>query len=237
MVRHSTLPLGSRLHGRRSGIVKDLRSTRENPKKLQTPMCARKRCFRIILAEMRETRSFYRGALPHYLPNDRPYFLTFRLAGSEPKDHEQLSMLLLKRRFLEYDRLLDTMVSGPHWLKEERIAAIVKEAIHHRDKVQYELHAYTIMSNHVHMVITLIGDLPLDRVLQQMKSYTAVACNKLLGRHGDFWLHEGYDHVVRKGRFGNVIRYVLNNPIKAGLCSNWRQYPHTYLSPDLKGFD
>ncbi|MDP4199576.1 MAG: transposase [Bacteroidota bacterium] len=186
---------------------------------------------------MRETKPYYHGALPHYLPNDRPYFLTFRLASSEPKDHEHLALLLLKRQFLEYDRVLDTMTHGPHWLKDERIAAIVKEAIHHRDKRQYELHAYTIMSNHVHMVITLTGDLTLDRVLQQLKSFTAVACNKVLGRQGDFWLHEGYDHVIRRGRFGKVIWYILNNPLKAGLCKRWQDYPHTYLSPDLKGFD
>ncbi|MDP4198730.1 MAG: transposase [Bacteroidota bacterium] len=186
---------------------------------------------------MRETKPFYRGDLPHYLPNDRPYFLTFRLAGSEPKDDERLAMLLLKRQFLEYDRILDTVKSGPHWLREERIAALVKEAIHHRDKSEYDLHAYAIMSNHVHMVVTLTGDVPLDRVLQQMKSFTAVACNKVLARRGDFWLHEGYDHVVRLGRFGNVIWYVLNNPVNAGLCKRWQEYPHSYLSPDLHGFE
>ena len=186
---------------------------------------------------MRETKYFYRGNLPHYLPNDRPYFLTFRLAGSLPVDEQQLGLLLIKRKFAEYDRLLDTMASGPHWLADERVASIVKEAIHHRDGKHYELHAYTIMSNHVHMVITLTGVLPLDRVLQQMKSFTAVACNKVLERHGDFWLHEGYDHVIRKGRFGYVIVYVLNNPVKAGRCKHWREYPHTYLNPNLPGFE
>ncbi len=186
---------------------------------------------------LRETKPFYQQNLPHFLPNDRPYFLTFRLAGSIPVDEQQLGMLLLKRKFMEYDRILNTVKSGPHWLREERIAAIVKEAIQHRDGSQYDLHAYTIMSNHVHMVVTLTGDVPLDRVLQQMKSFTAVACNKVLERHGDFWLHEGYDHVVREGRFGHVIWYVLMNPVKAGLCKQWRDYPHTYLSPDLQGFE
>ncbi|HEX5315563.1 MAG TPA: hypothetical protein VFX22_02840, partial [Candidatus Kapabacteria bacterium] len=76
-----------------------------------------------------------------------------------------------------------------------------------------------------------------DRVLQQLKSFTAVACNKVLSRHGDFWLHEGYDHVIRKGRFGYVIAYVLNNPVKAGLCTHWREHPHTYLNPNLLGFE
>jgi putative transposase len=186
---------------------------------------------------MREDKTYYRGNLPHYVPNDRPYFLTFRLAGSIPVDEEQLGILRIKRKFAEYDKMLDTIRSGPHWLKEERIAAIVKEAIHHRDGKQYELHAYTIMSNHVHMVVTLTGELPLDRVLQQLKSFTAVQCNKVLGRSGEFWMHEGYDHVIRKGRFGYVVAYVLNNPVKAGLCTQWREFPHTYLNPDLPGFE
>ena len=61
---------------------------------------------------MRETKPFYRQNLPHFLPNDRPYFLTFRLAGSIPVDEEQLG-ILLKLKFMEYGPvILDTIKSG-----------------------------------------------------------------------------------------------------------------------------
>ncbi len=186
---------------------------------------------------MDSPKTFYRGDLPHFLPNDRPYFLTFRLAGSEPKDDQLLAMLLLKQKFLEYDRILDNIRSGPHYLREPRVAAIVAEAIKYRDGIDYELHAFTIMSNHVHMVVTLSDGKVLFDVLQELKSWTAKQANKVLKRQGEFWLHEGYDHVIRKGRFGYAIWYVLNNPVKAGIVKHWRDYLWTYLSPDLHGFD
>jgi len=66
---------------------------------------------------MEQPKTFYHGDLPHYLPNDRPYFLTFRLDGSMPKDNDLLQTLLLKHNFLEYDRILDTMKSGPHYMR------------------------------------------------------------------------------------------------------------------------
>src|SRR5688572_11832827 len=102
---------------------------------------------------MREHHDFFRRNLPHYHPNDRPYFLTFRLAGSLPKDDVRLAELLRQGKFREYDRMLDHMQSGPHHLRDSRIAALVQESIHHRDEKQYQLHAYTLMSNHVHMVV------------------------------------------------------------------------------------
>jgi putative transposase len=183
------------------------------------------------------SKSFYRRALPHYTPNDRPYFLTFRLAGSNPTDNELLSSLLIRRKFLEYDQALDSMKSGPHHLRDPRVATVVNEALHHRDGKDYELHAFTIMSNHIRMVVSLAPERELFTVLQQLKSWTARERNKILSLQGEFWLHEGYDHVTRKGRLGNVVAYVLNNPVKAGIVSKWRDHPWTYLSPDLHGFE
>ncbi len=67
-------------------------------------------------------------------------------------------------------------------------------------------------------------------VLQRLKSFTAVKANKLIGRSGAFWLHESYDHVIRDDlELGRVVRYIANNPVKAGLVSAWNSWPWTYL--------
>jgi putative transposase len=186
---------------------------------------------------MREPSTYFRRNLPHYHPNDRPYFLTFRLAGSLPADNLRLSELLRKRNFLQYDEKLDRMTSGPHHLRDSRIANLVKESIQHRDGKEYMLHAYTLMSNHVHMVIELPEEAVLSDIMQSLKSYTGRNANKLLKQSGDFWLHEGYDRVIRKGRFGHAVAYTLNNPVKAGIVDHWKKHPWTYLSPELPGFD
>lgn len=64
--------------------------------------------------------------------------------------------------------------------------------------------------------------------LHTMKGYTAGRANRLLGRSGQFWLHESYDHVVRDAsELERIVKYVVNNPVKAGLVLEWQQWPCT----------
>lgn len=86
------------------------------------------------------------------------------------------------------------------------------------------------MPNHVHLVVSLAYNAPLlVETLQRIKGYTALQANKLLGRTGQFWQRETYDHIVRSGEeMQRIIAYVLNNPVKAGLVDTWEQWPHTY---------
>jgi REP element-mobilizing transposase RayT len=68
-------------------------------------------------------------------------------------------------------------------------------------------------------------DAPLDVILHSLKSWTASEANTLLNRTGQFWQHESYDHVVRSGEeFDRIVNYVLQNPVKAGLVTNWQEW-------------
>ena len=83
------------------------------------------------------------------------------------------------------------------FLKEERIAAIVLQSLITGQKLEhYLLHAYVVMANHVHVLITpLVAP---SRLLKALKGVTAREANKLLRRTGEpFWQHESYDHWVR----------------------------------------
>jgi REP element-mobilizing transposase RayT len=99
--------------------------------------------------------------------------------------------------FAWMDRYLDEAHVGPTWLKREEIADVVRESIHFTaDQLGYcSLHAYVLMSNHVHILVTpLVSP---KKVLQSMKGYSARAANKLLERKGAFWQTESYDHWIR----------------------------------------
>ncbi len=188
-----------------------------------------------------ERKKCYRRDLPHLLPNDEPYFITFRLAHTLPRKileerARKVQKGVVGMSFTQLDSYLDQGY-GSLWLKEPAIAEVVKEALHYRDGKEYELHAYTIMPNHVHMVITLGNQLNLFDVLQSLKRHTARQCNKILARSGAFWQHESYDHVIRDGEFGRIIFYILRNPVKAGLVSTFKEWPYSYVSPELDGFD
>lgn len=66
-------------------------------------------------------------------------------------------------------------------------------------------------------------------IMQSLKGFTARKCNLALGRSGQFWQHESYDHVVRnQAEWERTIKYVLNNPVKAGLVEKWQDWKWSY---------
>ena len=63
---------------------------------------------------------------------------------------------------------------------------------------------------------------------------TARFCNLELNRSGNFWQHESYDHVVQtEEELSRTILYILNNPVKAGLVTDGKDWKYTYFNPDL----
>jgi REP element-mobilizing transposase RayT len=160
-----------------------------------------------------------------------------------------------KKYFAQFDNELDKANYGPTYLANEEVAAIVQEALHYRDGKVYELHAYCIMPNHVHITFK-VGDVgrpdwsayirrdPVGRrassfyivadILENLKWYTALKANQALRRSGQFWQHESYDHVVRDAKeCERILWYVLNNPVKAGFVKHWRDWKWSYLQEGL----
>ncbi|MCH6199729.1 DUF3387 domain-containing protein [Aquiflexum sp. LQ15W] len=107
------------------------------------------------------------------------------------------------------------------------MAQVVQEALLHHDGDKYNLLAWSIMPNHVHVLIKTNGDLV--RIIQSWKSFTgkwALQNNKRfnLGIDKDatkFWMSEYWDRFIRdEEHFNNTVRYILNNPMKANLPEN-----------------
>jgi len=186
------------------------------------------------------------------------FFVTFRIANSLPK---QIVVLLMEEReqrvkiintekntkkrkemldkerqryFGHFDEYLDRVKESPRWLSDPEVAEMVAEAIKYQDGKQYVLNAFCVMPNHVHMIIDLEqSNASLYRILQKLKSYTAIQANKILYRSGVFWHHESYDHVVRDGlEFERIVWYILQNPVKAGLCKIWEDWKWSYVKPE-----
>ncbi len=153
-----------------------------------------------------------------------------------------------KKFFGKYDAWLDQCLEeSPRWLAQEAIARLVMQEIHRLDAERYHLIAFCIMLNHVHLLIDTTGfnrvsptnvagttrPYPLTDSLRLLKGRTARYCNQALGRAGDFWHHESYDHVVRdEQEFERIFCYILDNPVKAKLVSTWEKWPFTYAGRD-----
>ena len=142
-----------------------------------------------------------------------------------------------KRLFATYDRYLDQS-QHRDWLRNPRIAALIRENLYHHDGALFHLHAYCVMPNHVHVLLTPSPDVvrehgddeelpigetsdhgsPLSRVMHSLKSYTANEANKVLKRTGSFWQSESYDHWVRDdSELERIVNYIRGNPVSAQL--------------------
>ena len=101
------------------------------------------------------------------------------------------------------------------------------------------------MPNHAHLLFdSLVADqskhkgmsakYPVTETLRLLKGSTARSCNLSLKRNGRFWHHESYDRFVRdEQELERIIKYILNNPVKAGLVKKWTDWKFTYINPEL----
>jgi putative transposase len=160
--------------------------------------------------------------LPHILREGADLFVTWHLYGSLPKErYPPPGQLNSGAAFVWMDRYLDTTREGPQWLKRPEIARIVEEALRHPGCT---LHAYVIMPNHVHALLT--PRIAPPKLMQYIKGKSAREANKVLGISGaPFWQHESYDRLVRTPEeFSKTRSYIENNPVKAGLAARPESY-------------
>ena len=194
-------------------------------------------------------REFYKRRLPHIQVPGATYVITFRLANSLPlealeklAEAKQLISRLPESQkeaahlswFEKYDNYLDKALYGNLHLKNEQIAAMVAQSIHFRDGSVYDLIAYCVMPNHIHLVCTPIEKTNqtyygVTEILHSLKRHTAHEANKLLQRVGTFWQDESYDHFIRDEReLERIIKYVLYNPVKANLVKDQADWKWSY---------
>jgi REP-associated tyrosine transposase len=181
----------------------------------------------------------YQRRLPHWDTVDQPLFVTFRLHGSLPAHRvfPPESLARSGKAFVAMGSLLDSGASGPLYLRRPELAEMVVGALHDGERRfhRYQLHAYVVMPNHVHLLVT--PNVVATRWLAPLKGFTAYRANELLGAHGQaFWQDESYDHMVRsETQFESIRSYIEENPVKAGLVCKAHKHPWSSAASRLKG--
>ena len=180
--------------------------------------------------------AFYCRNLPHWHPEGKAIFITWRLYGSLPASFLKKTRTVRNARatkaaqneteespgkeFLQLDAALDSAKSGPLWLADPEIADYAEYPIWRgADLGRYDLYAYVIMANHVH--ILLEPRLPLAKITGVIKGVAARDANATLDRSGKpFWQDESFDHWIRNSaEFDRIRHYIEWNPVNAGLVA------------------
>ncbi|MFA6026333.1 MAG: transposase [Ignavibacteriaceae bacterium] len=184
--------------------------------------------------------------MPHLYYNGGEYFITYRLADTIPLKqilhlHEQIKLPnddptnKEKKIFKKYDELLDKNENGIKYLLDEKIAGINRDKLQSLDNTVYKLICYCIMPNHIHLVFRLLNETQsVSDVMKLIKGSTSREGNKVLNKTGKFWQVESFDRLIRDANeMYNIINYVLNNPVKAGLVSKPEDWKYSYCNPDF----
>ena len=150
--------------------------------------------------------SFYRRNLPHYQSDYKPHFVTFVTKG---------------RRQL------------PGWARQ----IVLDSCIHGHDR-KYNLRVALVMPDHAHLILTPLTDsqglrmFSLHEILQAIKAFSARRINEQLGRRGQVWQRESFDHVLRCSESLDAkIAYVLANQVRAGLVNLPEEYSWKWQKP------
>jgi putative transposase len=181
--------------------------------------------------------SEYRKKMPHFHPEAKHLFLTWRLWGSLPRCiTPNATYSTCGQEFVAQDRILDRQTTGPMWLKHPSIADLVSRAILIGDSERrfYDLCAWVVMPNHVHMLILPLVEVPI--LMRWLKGSTARGANQALGRTGKrFWQDESFDHYLRDStRLGRTIAYIEGNPVSARLVCSAEEWPYSSASWQAK---
>ena len=139
---------------------------------------------------------------------------------------------LRRGRFSEPGRvyLLTAVTAGrqPLFFDLPAARAVIACLRHPHDRGQVDSLAFVVMPDHAHWLVRLEGGEPLSRIMGNVKKFSARKVNNLLGEgDGTVWQPGFHDRAIRREEdLEAVARYVVANPLRAGLVDRIADYPH-----------
>ena len=200
--------------------------------------------------------TMYFRHLPHWRQDGATYFVTFRLADSIPANKRRELRLIraewVTRHFAGLEPPTNFEAVGKHraawkeltrltmkkvefwldqgmgecWLRRPDLAEKVAAALEFFDGERYELGAYVVMPNHVHLLVRPLAGQALEAILHSRKLKMTRDINEAVGRKGQLWQQESFDRIVRDTEhLYHCAQYIGGNARKAGLsvasCPRW----------------
>jgi REP element-mobilizing transposase RayT len=195
-----------------------------------------------------KTIQFYRKRLPHWEVAEGLYFVTIRQAGSIPpngiKRLKELSEELQntpnasdnwrqRKVFSMLEKFLNASSKGD--LLKEPYCNIVKDSIDRRNAAgKWRMVEYVIMHNHIHLFFQN-NTAELSKVIKNFKRWTKTEFNRAIPNNKVDWQREWFDHWSRSAdEDEKIIKYIRDNPVKAGFVRDYRDWPHgSFSRPSL----
>jgi REP element-mobilizing transposase RayT len=151
-------------------------------------------------------KAFYRRQLPHLQRDGKPHFLTF--------------------------------CTNRCWILPQAVRSIVLECCLHDEGAKLDIQVVVVMPDHVHLIFTPMVNqqamevYSLGEITGAIKGASAHKINQAMRRQGPVWQPESFDHVLRSSEsLRHKVQYLLENPVRQGLASQWENYPWIWQKP------
>ena len=174
-----------------------------------------------------------RANLPHWSKAQTATFVTFRLADSLPEEKrialedERKAWLAqhpqpwdettTRDYYARFDAHLQEWLDagyGACVLADDLRRRLVEDVLAHFAGERYELYAFVVMPNHVHVLFQPTGEWSMSEIVASWKKFAAREINQSLGREGPLWQKESFDTLVRSERhFRTIVSYIKRNDL------------------------
>jgi len=87
--------------------------------------------------------------------------------------------------------------------------------------------AFVIMPDHLHWLFSLRPGNQLSDIMRLLKGRASRELNRRRLANGTIWQSSFHDHALRREEdIQAIARYIIANPVRAGLVKSVREYPH-----------
>lgn len=109
-------------------------------------------------------------------------------------------------------RMLDNGY-GSCILRNSEIRKHLSDSLLHGDGTRYDLLAFVIMPNHVHLLMSDLTGEDVNTIIKSIQHFSAYKINRLLGQTGRLWMDDSFDRIVRSlPHLHHCLAYIISNP-------------------------
>lgn len=183
--------------------------------------------------------------LPRWEASGAIYHVSLHLADSVPAEQRQIwleerarlkALAEQEKRPLTtdeiaslravYDERIERYLAsgyGESLLRSPTVAEALSSVVEHGNGGAYALHVWTIMPNHLHVVVGgFASERPMTEILEVWKRTSSHRINAVCGRKGSVWHQDAYTRIIRdEAEYRRQLSYVWHNPEAAGLQSGF----------------
>ena len=121
-------------------------------------------------------------------------------------------------------------------LQSERMATLLIEVMfHYRNEGAYRLHAFVVMRDHFHALLTVEGNSTIEMAVQKIKGGFSYRARSELGLKGEIWQRGFTDKRIWDAQqFSATRAYIHNIPVQSRMSMTAEEYPFSSAHPKYR---